>query len=315
LAGSGGALESNVMSKAGDSQPPKRTRSEIHIDPPYDVFPVDVPTLLKTTRVLFYPACGFDWRPLRHFTLPGPFDCQTILYCDWHRDLEGDFAARLKDIPVAMEVEGETVITPEQITPASTAAPLDFLRADERERYRDRYRDYATKKGWGRHVVLRGEMGNGRIRRLNLIYLGAEGVATYLQVFNQQRIAPFILCTVGCGAGFGYNWTDFRVYDEALGRAVKENPTKPMYVINEGGEPYDWPWNEEVHAVDGIRVFKRPEQAESEPIPTSPPVPKKYPNPFRRRFQPGKKAGPMPKPKTSWFGVFGLPDDSGMTGT
>jgi hypothetical protein len=151
--------------------------------------------------------------------------------------------------------------------------------------------------------VLRGAFGKGCVEFAPLLF------------WLQQRIAPFILCTVGCGAGFGYNWTDFRVYDEALGRAEKENPTKPMYVINEGGEPYDWPWNEEVHAVDGIRVFKRPEQAESEPIPTSPPVPKKYPNPFRRRFQPGKKAGPMPKPKTSWFGVFGLPDDSGMTGT
>lgn len=83
-----------------------------------------------------------------------------------------------------------------------------------------------------------------------------------------------------------------------------------MYVINEGGEPYDWPWNEEVHAVDGIRVFRRPEQAGSEPIPTSPSVPKKYPNPFRRRFPPGKKAGPMPKPKMG-FGFFGFQADPG----
>lgn len=198
----------------------------IHIDPPYAVAPLDVLALLKTTRVLFYPASEFDWRPLHRFTLPGHFDCQTILYCDWFRERESEFAARLKDIPVAMEVESETVITPEQITPASTAAPLDFLRADERERYRDRYRDFAAKKGWGRRVVLRGELGDGRKRRLNLIYLGAEGVATYLQVFNQQRIAPFMLCTVGCGAGFGYNWTDFRVYADALGRAVESNPAK-----------------------------------------------------------------------------------------
>jgi hypothetical protein len=192
------------------------------------------------------------------------------LYCDWHRERESQFETQIERIPVALECEGATVITPEQIAPASTTPPLDFLRADERERYMDRYRECAVKKGWGRQVVLRGETGDGRIRRLNLVYLGTEGVATYLQVFNQQRIAPHMLCTVGCGAGFGYNWTDFRVYAEALGRAVESNPIKPMYVINEGGQPYDWPWNKEVCTVDGMRVFKRPDQAGSKPNPASP---------------------------------------------
>ncbi len=270
-----------------------------------DVAALDVPTLLRTTRVLFYPASGFDWRPLIKFTTPEKYDCQTILYCDWHYEREHEFAAQLRNIPVALECESEAAITPDQITPASSAPPARFLHEDELARYRDRYRMFAVKKGWGRRVVLRGELGDGRVRRLNLIYLGAEGVATYLQVFNEQRIAPYMLCTVGCGVGFGFNWTDFGVYADALGRAVEANHSKPTYVINEGGQPYDWPWMEEVHAVDGMRVFKRFDAAGGNPAPPTSPPPQKYPNPFMRRRKPESMAGPMPKPKIG-FGFFGL---------
>ena len=37
-----------------------------------DVATLDVSTLLRTTRVLFYPACEFDWRPVLHFTALSP---------------------------------------------------------------------------------------------------------------------------------------------------------------------------------------------------------------------------------------------------
>ncbi len=223
-----------------------------------DVATLNVSTLLKTTRVLFYPACAFDWRPLVKFTSPGKYNCQTILYCDWYRDHEGALATQLKNIPVALECESESVITPEELTAASTVAPPDFLNEDELARYRHTYRMCSVKTGWGRRVVLRGELGNGQVRKLNLIYLGAEGVATYLQVFTQQKIAPYMLCTLNCGIGFGCGWDDFRVYGGALGRAVDLNPSKPEYVVNEGG--HDWPWSEEVDAVDGMRVFKRPDK-------------------------------------------------------
>ena len=263
-----------------------------------DVATLDIPTLLKTTRVLFYPACEFDWRPLIKFTTPEKFNCQTILYCDWHRDREVEFLAEIRNLPVELECEPTiSKVEPGELTSASTVAPRDFLTNDEITSYQARYDMCSANKGWGRRVVLACKLGDGRVRKLNLIYLGAEGVATYLQVFTQQKIAPYMLCTLNCGVGFGCGWDDFRLYKGALGRAVKANPRKPTYIINEGGQPYNWPWNEEVDVVDGMRVFKRPNPAGSKP--------QKHPNPFRRREAPGFKPGPLPKPKFDYL-FFGL---------
>jgi hypothetical protein len=155
-------------------------------------------------------------------------------------------------------------------------------------------------------------------REIDLVYLGAEGVSTYLQVFSAQQIAPFMVSTVNCGVGFGCGWTDFRIRNEALGRAVDLAPPKPEYVVNEGYPPYDWPWNEVIEDFGDSKVFRRsggafkprsehPTEKKTEPSSTSeqPKPGKKYPNPFMRPGPPGSKPGPMPPPKRG-FGFYGI---------
>jgi hypothetical protein len=287
-----------------------------------DAEPADLLSLLKNTRVFFYPACLHDWRPLFRFSLADRFDCRTFVYCDWLHDLDGSFDREISRIgrnpPPGHELHRESVreIQPHELTGAGVAAPISFLHLDEATDYRERFEQFATPVGWGRLVKLRHVL-HGRQRELNLVYLGAEGVATYLQVFRAQQIAPLILCTVNCGVGFGCGWTDFRIYDGPLGRAVGSIPAKPEFVVNEGHAPYDWPWNEAVQDFGDMKVYRRPgdtlktggeqppeDRNEAACSPEQSKLPKKYPNPFKRRIPHGSRPGPLPKPK-SGFGFYG----------
>jgi hypothetical protein len=224
-------------------------------------------TLLMNTRVCFYPACYFDWRPLFRFGLPGRFDCQTFVYCDWLRGVAGALRQEIANIggnpPPGHQLELVSLqdIQPTDLTHADTVPPnpMEHLRPDEIARYRDCLDRCATREGWGCLAKLRHTMNEGE-RDLNLVYLGAEGVATYLQVFRAQQIAPYMLCTVNCGVETDCGWTDFRLSREALGRAVELAPHQPEFVVNEGRTPYDWPWNELVQDFGDMKVFRRPDK-------------------------------------------------------
>jgi len=50
-------------------------------------------------------------------------------------------------------------------------------------------------------------------------------VKTYLELFSAPRHAPQFLSIKGPGTGFGFNWTDFRCYQEALAVPCKTIPT------------------------------------------------------------------------------------------
>ena len=206
---------------------------------------------IKEGRAFFYPACGFDWRPIRRFSGA----CDTFVYCDWHMQVEhfdqviqgqgenlgfhGTAAHYPKLSEVCVRMASPIALEPNQLVDGPVNAESRFLTPEERAKYNRNHEQFANHVPWGRLVVLTQRI-DDRERKVTLIYLCAEGVATYFQLFNAQRVAPSHLCIVNCGAGFGFNWTDFRDFAKPLGRAVSANPVWPQYLITDYAE-HNWP--------------------------------------------------------------------------
>lgn len=214
---------------------------------------------IKREAVFFYPACGFDWTQIKRFT----DRCSLFVYCDWHTTVEAMAQAMLQ-VPMnnpalnALRCDwaNATDVAPRQLVDGAVLERErpGFLHPDELARYRGSHNAYANKHPWGRlvHVI---HTVDGQDRRLDLLYLCAEGVTAYLSLFSARLTAPKFLCIVNCGAGFGFNWTDFRGYEMPLGRAVAGSRRKPEFLVCDAG--HDWPWSESMPG-DGGGVFRRP---------------------------------------------------------
>ena len=222
---------------------------------------------IKKGRVFFYPASGVDWRPIRRFSR----DCDTFVYCDWQMSLdyftrvlqgqeEGPGLPGIQDgYPALGQIcssIGHVIeLEPQHLVDGPVLADPSFLTVEERANYESKYLEFANKPPWGRLVPLTLEV-DGTKRRVTLIYLCAEGVATYLQLFNAQGVAPTHLCIVNCGDDRD-GWTDFRDYAQPLGRAVSANAVKPELLVCDYAE-HNWPWDDSIENLDwaAARVYE-----------------------------------------------------------
>ncbi len=85
-------------------------------------------------------------------------------------------------------------------------------------------------------------------KRFSLLFLCAEGAASYQALYLSNNIAPKILAIIRPGHGFGGNYTDFRNKDKILARSVFYNESKlPEYIlIDSTSEPL---WEEYAEAI------------------------------------------------------------------
>jgi hypothetical protein len=216
-------------------------------------------------RVFFYPACGFDYRPIKAFADV----CDTFVYCDWGRTL-ADFTRSLKrrrsdDRPALNEVsssmEEPIEIEPQDLLPRAEFSHPNFrvipealerlLTRAQREDYRRQRSFCAEGEPWGR-LVRFAALTNAQGRNCNLIYLRTEGVITYHQLFCAQGAAPEYIAPFG--VGYFSSWTHFENYDEALGLAIESNERRPEFVVGNN----QWPWNVFVRETDLAAVWARP---------------------------------------------------------
>ncbi|MEI8292000.1 MAG: hypothetical protein WCH99_21220 [Verrucomicrobiota bacterium] len=270
--------------------------------------------------VFFYPACGFDWEPIRRFSGV----CDTFIYCDYAFGLK-KVVAELEQLPSAIRIKSAAII------------PQDFVQAMTHDSQLPPGRR-AQIEPWGFHLSLTCHA-TKTPKQLHLLYLAVEGVTLYANLFTRhahpflKRVwAPEYLCIKNNGR-FGNEWTDFLIWENPLGQEVARNEKKPKFVVTDRlyGGSYNWPWNqlwmtfrtwpEEFPAP--VYVYRRPEitptprENQNFRLPGVPeqewPLfndslsdnvavssPKKHPNPFRRR-DPSKKPGLLAPPKTSWF--------------
>jgi len=94
--------------------------------------------------------------------------------------------------------------------------------------------------------------------RFSLLFVGGEGVETYLKLYPPNKRTAEVLAIIQSGYGFGGNWTDFRKKNQALSIAVQSNeygmPSEILYGgIGEDYEinPYfDW----EGYEYSGVKI-------------------------------------------------------------
>lgn len=211
---------------------------------------------VQSGNVFFYPASALDWQPILGFH--GKFS--TFIYCDWAvnlQDFEQGNHARWQMQPVrngALHFKYANAIPISARELGGVEVEMaDFLTAAEQESRQSCYEAQANKQPWGRLLDVAIERED---RKIQLVFLCAEGVKTYLELFSAPRHAPQFLSIKGPGTGFGFNWTDFRCYQEALGRAVQNNPNKPARLGAD--QSHDWPWTDDDGKAGGMIVFKRP---------------------------------------------------------
>ena len=174
---------------------------------------------LQTRRVFFYPAAGLeDWDSLNYFSCPaaGEMQCDLFVFCDWARQT-ADFEKAIRDReqlnrerPAGSHLKCSAieVVKPEHLGTTSIHANFDFLTEDEKAAYQATHEQFSLREGWGRLAEIVGEGQNGT-QRFPLLFLGAEGVATYINLFVGQCVIPRVICIKNPGVGFGYGWTEF----------------------------------------------------------------------------------------------------------
>ena len=206
-------------------------------------------------RVLFYPCSGFDWRPILDFHK----QVSTFIYCDWAISLQdfekADHAPwQVEKVPNgALEFSHCNALQISTRDLGGTTADMpEFLTVEELERYCPLYDERnVSKQSWGRllDVTLKSEN-----RKIKLVFLCAEGVKTYLELFSAPRCAPQFLCI----KQHGVSYAEFSCYEAALGRAVQRNPRRPKWLGT--NHDHNWPWTEKVREINGMDVSKLPSQ-------------------------------------------------------
>src|ERR1051326_3091972 len=109
---------------------------------------------LSKPNVFFYPACGFDWEPIKQFS----DRCSTFIYCDWHFSFEQfDFANGIYSQPIISHPINDTLWRDRlfPIDPQTLIRPLGLVQSGlltqtEQASYHHHYNQFAKQPPWGR---------------------------------------------------------------------------------------------------------------------------------------------------------------------
>ena len=199
----------------------------------------------RRRKSFFYPACFVDWTPLVRFT----HLCDTFIYCDYgEHSLE--YSCELQKF-IGKNAGLQFRDTNHSGVPLSSpkVEKLTTPHPDHAEDFPNLPTPWAKVFRLNRRI-------EGRDRPIDLIYFKAEAVTLYRNLFD--GFAPRIICMKSCQDGFGgENWTSFLQWNGPLGRAVRDNPVRPEFVISwyDRDEPprshlnepdwhhFDWPWS------------------------------------------------------------------------
>jgi hypothetical protein len=178
-----------------------------------------LPLGLLLDHSLFYPSCGFDDDPIRHFR----GNIFSFVYCD--------YGHRLDEFMRALWFGGYNLLASRLVNenelPMRSWRPVDLSRTDgDPLRHRDHIKTpfcvWAVFERRPDRPITFGP------DRFSLLFLCADGVAAFQALYVANAVAPKVVAVIQPGAAFGYNWTDFQSPTEIFARSVLENP---------GGQP------------------------------------------------------------------------------
>ena len=186
-------------------------------------------------RSLFFPACGLDFEPLLRFSNL----CDTFVYADWNL-APGEVETAVRNLGCGLRLEGEPRVVQREELGGNAAFPMGFrLSADESGSYQRRMHEVsAPRDPWAREFRLCRCFGDVT-RELTLIYVAAEGLATYTAMYGQHNIAPVAVCTIQSG---GNGWTRLEQPGGAMERLIETYEERPrLWIRGSWVNPYFGP--------------------------------------------------------------------------
>ncbi len=208
-------------------------------------------------EVFFYASAGKDYLPVHR--MDHDYDTYVLV------DLSGDLVSRMRVSLAALQANGskygfECVRAPRRVTPAQLGCSharfaAAWLSPGERQAYHRCLRAAGSQDD-GLVAVLNRRVG-GTTRRVKVIVLQAEAVATLHALFFSQGFAPRALCLLRPGPA-PMSWTGFTRWDGPLARTMRVQvpPEKwPEIVLFAGGDRrFDWPYPHSWQGYEGWKV-------------------------------------------------------------
>jgi len=198
------------MLKVFDRQPLPDWLSTCNITDP-------LPTVNLLTNSVFYPACGFDGRPVKYC---GGFS-HSFIYVDYGVSSEKLLAELW--FGSYRKIGGRFVSMNEMLGPVNwePILPIEAVDGDP-QRYADRIVvPYAYWSVWERASRLGDNHGP---ERFSFLYIAGDGAATFQSLYYTNGLAPSLVAVIQPGEGFGGNWTSYFDSGQILARSVLGNP-------------------------------------------------------------------------------------------
>lgn len=188
------------------------------------------------TSSLYYPAAGFDGRPVQHLAGNIP----SFVYVDYSKGKEA----------LAEELEhrgfegyhrvGQRSISEQELTPNGWSPELPRPEdGNPQEHLNPLVKPYCE---W---LVFERDADRGEHHgpdRFSLVYLCADGVAAFQALYVSNQCRPVGVAIIQPGQSFGGNWTNFEDERSPLARAVLRNPAGLPEIMLFGGigKPEDY---------------------------------------------------------------------------
>jgi hypothetical protein len=175
---------------------------------------------------VYYPSCGFDSDPIKH--LGG--NVFSFVYVDYGLSR----VAFMKALHFSgYDLVASRFVAEEELAP-NGCMPFFVPRTDGDPR---KYQDH-IKAPFCLWAVFQRRNNFGATHgptRFSLLFVCADGVATFQTLYVANSIAPKVIAVIQPGHGFGHNWTDYTDCTQIFGRLVLENPAGVPELLLFGG--------------------------------------------------------------------------------
>ena len=195
---------------------------------------------------VYYPASAFDGGVIRDCNVNRKeWNVLSFVYVDYK---ETPRSLSETDMPRGYHLLGMRQLKEEELVPNGwkPQLPPNF----DMQRYQQTVNHFANKHPFATWMVFERlpEFGEEHgPKRFSLLFLCADGVATYQALYWTHGICPRAIAIIQPGTGFGFNWTDFFKKDDPFYWTVSHNPAgMPECVYcgfwsDSATSPYDTP--------------------------------------------------------------------------
>lgn len=207
-----------------------------------DKLPATLPLRELLSDSLYYPACGTDGSMVAEAS----GYVHSFIYVDYGVTRGALLEALARDGFRGYRVLARRPVGQHEFGATSMRAPRDDLRELTPDVLREMEKRAAS--AYAEWVVFERAEGFGDDHgsaRFSLLYLWADGVASYLGLYSSLSLAPKVLAIVQPGTGFGGNWTNLTDPAAIFRQNVVAFPTQLPADLVHGGigraEFYDAP--------------------------------------------------------------------------